>query len=125
DVRAVADVKRELQERQKFEDVVRDRSLDPYTRETGGELPPFTRQDARFTPEFKQVAFDLQPGQVSDPITSGKYVALVQKVRNIPPSIVKFEDYKDSLRQGLREDLMQQAIGQLREELGLSLVKDL
>jgi hypothetical protein len=125
DVRAVAEVKRELSEGQKFEDIVRARSLDPYTRETGGLLPPFTRQDARITPEFKQVAFDLKPGEVSDPITAGKYVALMQKIRNIPPTIVKFEDYKDSLRQGLYDDLMQQAIGQLREELGLVLVKEL
>jgi parvulin-like peptidyl-prolyl isomerase len=112
-----ADVRRDLAAGKSFEDVARARSRDRATAVYGGELPPFTLQDNRFPPEFKQLVFMLQPGQISDPLQIGQYIYIAKLVERIPPEHAKFEDYKDAMRKDLHDQAVQAAIVALRRKL--------
>jgi len=114
----VAQVRRELAAGKSFEDVARARSRDRASAATGGELPPFTLQDNRFPPEFRQVAFLLKKGQVSDPVQIKQYIYIVKLVDRIPPEHAKFEDYRDAVRRDLYQQSVQAAMAVMRQRLG-------
>ncbi len=101
-----------------FEDVARARSLDRPTAYSGGELPAFTLQDNRFPPEFKQVAFELKKGEVSDPVQVAKFIYIIKLIDRIPPAHARFEDYRDSVKKDLYESTVQAAMKVMREKLG-------
>ena len=113
-----AEVRRDLAGGKSFEDVARARSLDRRTAYTGGELPPFTLQDNRFPPEFKQVAFGLKKGEVSDPVQIERFIYIVKLIDRIPPAHARFEDYRDSVKDELRESAVQAAMTAMRNRLG-------
>jgi parvulin-like peptidyl-prolyl isomerase len=98
-----ADVRRDLASGKSFEDVARARSRDRESAMNGGELPPFTLQDNRFPPEFKQLVFLLQKGQISDPLQIGTFIYIAKLVDRIPPEHAKFEDYKDAVKKDLHD----------------------
>lgn len=101
-----------------FADVARRRSRNEITRGLGGELPPFSQYASDVPQEFKNVAFALKPGEVSDPVqANGKY-HLLQLVERIEPKAVKFENVRDGVEQELKEDWVQQGMFKLREQLG-------
>jgi parvulin-like peptidyl-prolyl isomerase len=113
-----AEVRRDLAGGKTFEDVARARSLDRRTAYTGGELPAFTLQDNRFPPEFKQVAFSLKKGEVSDPVQIAHFIYILKLVDRIPPAHARFEDYRDSVRKELYETTVQAAMKVMRDSLG-------
>jgi foldase protein PrsA len=121
----VAQVRRDFAAGKNFEEVARLRSLDRTTAYTGGELPPFTLQDNRFPLEFKQVAFSLKKGEVSDPVQIGRFIYIVKLIDRIPPAHARFEDYRDSVKRDLRESTVQAAMKVMREQLGQTAIKTL
>lgn len=112
------EVRRDLAAGKSFEDIARTRSLDRRTAYTGGELPAFTLQDNRFPPEFKQVAFGLKKGEVSDPVQIARFIYIIKLVDRIPPAHARFEDYRDSVRKELYESTVQAAMKVMRDNLG-------
>jgi foldase protein PrsA len=114
----VAQIRRDLSSGKSFEDVARASSLDRRTAYNGGELPPFTLQDNRFPSEFKQVAFGLKKGEVSDPVQIGGFIYIVKLIDRIPPAHARFEDYRDSVRKDLYENTVQAAMKAMRDQLG-------
>jgi foldase protein PrsA len=118
DMSEAAAVRRDLAAGKSFEDVARARSLDRQTAYTGGELPPFTLQDNRFPQEFKQVAFSLKKGEISDPVQINRFIYIVKLADRIPPAHAKFSDYRDSVRKYLRESTVQAAMKVMRDRLG-------
>jgi foldase protein PrsA len=113
-----AEVRRDLAAAKSFEDIARARSLDRRTAYTGGELPAFTLQDNRFPPEFKQVAFGLKKGEVSDPVQIARFIYIIKLVDRIPPAHARFEDYRDSVKKELYESTVQAAMKVMRDNLG-------
>ncbi|MDP9175502.1 MAG: peptidyl-prolyl cis-trans isomerase [Planctomycetota bacterium] len=113
-----AQVRRDLSMGNTFEDVAKNRSKDWRTAAAGGELPPFTLQDNRFPDEFKQVAFLLKKGEVSDPLQVGKFIYIVKLIDRIAPEHARFEDYRDTARKDLYEQAIQAAITAMRQSLG-------
>jgi PBP1b-binding outer membrane lipoprotein LpoB len=103
DMQSVANVDRELKAGQTFEEEVSRHAYDSIGRPSSGMLPPFSRKDLNYPPEFKMVAFDLKPGQVSDPFQYKDSIYLVQLIELIPPQHARYEDYRDSVRQDLYE----------------------
>lgn len=102
-----------------FELLARNNNADPVASQMGGEYPPFTRQDPRFSTSFKDVVFSLQPGQYSPSIIQeGNYYDIVKLEALIPPSIVKFEDYKDEIRQKMYDQATRALMQQKSNELG-------
>jgi len=89
----------------------------------GGDLPPFSRQAANYPQAFKDAAFNLKVGEVSDPIANAHSFHLIKMVERIPPKAVKFEDVKDSVRADLVERLSQVTIQQLRAQLSAQVLQ--
>lgn len=114
--REVADAKRLLANGESFEQVAREMSRDPVSRPLGGELPPFSRDSMAVPQVFREAAFSLQPGQVSDTIEADGAFHLIQLVERIAPKAVKFEDVKENVRKALMDQRVQLMMTQLRNQ---------
>jgi len=112
----VAKAQRRLAAGEKFEDVAKDMSQDQVSGEMGGELPRFSRESG-FTKDFKDVAFGLQPGQVSDPVEADKKFYLIKMINRFAPRAVKFEAVHDAVRVQLFNAAVKSYVKQLREDL--------
>lgn len=112
----VAEARRRIDAGESFEQVARELSRNSRTGPLGGELPPFTRQSA-YPEAFKDAAFALQPGQVSDPVMADNAYHLIKLVRRIEPTVIKFEDVKEGLKADLEEKLTQQLVQEIRADL--------
>lgn len=104
---------------EKFRDVARDMSRNARTAEMGGLLPAFSRQSPNLKQVFKDLAFSLQPGQVSDALNLDGNYFLVKLVQKFPPKAVKFADVKDSLRKSMIERVVEGMMETLRNGLNL------
>ncbi|HEY1685980.1 MAG TPA: peptidylprolyl isomerase [Tepidisphaeraceae bacterium] len=112
----VAEAKRRLASGETFEQVAREMSRDPITRPLGGELPPFSRQSVAVPQVFREAAFSLQPGQISDTIESDGAFHLIQLEQRTPPAGVKFETVKETVRKALIDQRTQLMMTQLRNQ---------
>jgi peptidyl-prolyl cis-trans isomerase C len=95
-----------------FAEVARRRSTGPGSRE-GGDLGFFKRGD--MIPEFEQVAFGLQPGQIAEnPVRTqfGWHVIKVESRRAAPPP--SFEESQEALRQAAFEEGVNAAVERIR-----------
>lgn len=119
----VRDAQRRLREGQSFEAVARDMSINPRSGAEGGMMRPFTRQTIGMPDAFKQVAFELEVGQVSDPVQAENAFHLIKLEERIPPRLVKFEDVKEALREQLADEYVQNQIVLLRRQLAAEVVK--
>lgn len=65
----------------------------------GGDLGSFTR--GKMVPEFENVAFDLEVGEVSEPVQTQFGYHLIKVIEKSPEVIKTFDEVKDSLRLNL------------------------
>jgi foldase protein PrsA len=98
----VAEAKRRLAAGVPFEQVAREMSRSPRTARLGGELPPFSAT-SEIGKAFVDMAFSLKVGEVSDAVAQDQALHLIKLEERIPPTAVKFEDYRDTLRAELEE----------------------
>lgn len=119
----IAEAKRRLAAGEPFEQVAKEMSQNANTAPLGGDLPPFSRQAANYPQAFKDAAFNLKVGEVSDPVANAKSFHLIKMIERIPPKAVKFEDVKDSVRADLVERLSQVTIQQLRQQLSAQVLQ--
>ncbi|RLJ64248.1 periplasmic chaperone for outer membrane proteins SurA [Lacinutrix venerupis] len=58
-------------------------SDDPGSKKNGGALPPMNRARPRMVKEFREVAFSLQEGEISEPFKTqyGYHIILLEKIR--------------------------------------------
>jgi hypothetical protein len=113
----VTDAERRLKDGDDFGDVARTMSQNQ-SRYLDGELPPFSQKDTNLPQAFRDAAFALKVGEVSDPVEYQNAFYLIKLEERLPPVAVKFDDVKDSLRKKLYENIMQQAVKSLRDRLG-------
>jgi len=113
----VGEAQRRLQAGQKFEDVARQMSNNQRYAEQGGALPRFSRQTEGLPQSFKDAAFALKPGQVSDPVNAPPNYYLIKLEAIHEPKAVKFESVKDSLRQSMYERAAQAMMEDIRVAL--------
>jgi parvulin-like peptidyl-prolyl isomerase len=118
DMMTVSKVAQELKAGMSFEDEMRLHAYDSVGRASVGTIPPFSRKDADYPVEFREVVFGLKPGQISDPVQIKDSIYLVQLIELIPPRHAKFEDYEASLRQSVYEDEVQAGMKQYLQSLG-------
>jgi len=121
----VADARQRLAAGEPFERVADTLSRNARTRVLGGELPPFSRASTQYPQAFRDAAFLLKPGEVSDPVQAEGSLHLIKLVQRIQPKAVKFEDVKESLRKDLEEKLVQAGMNQLRNQIGQDALKSL
>jgi foldase protein PrsA len=127
-MREVADALRRLSEdKQPFEKVAAEMSLDEKSRNFGGSLRPFSRAEVMWPKEFKEAAFALEhPGDLSAPISIGETIHILKLDAKIPPnSVVKFEDHREILRAEIYNLMTQGRVKQLRDEIAVEASKAL
>jgi peptidyl-prolyl cis-trans isomerase C len=108
-----------------FEKMAREFSIDASTRDRGGDLGPFTKEQR---PELASAAFSLKkPGEVKGPVKTTRGFHLLQLVRRIEAKKDTFEGVKDSLMSRLRarkrQDVKKDLLNRLRQEAQIQVDK--
>jgi peptidyl-prolyl cis-trans isomerase C len=100
-----------------FSTLAKDRSKDP-DRQNGGDLGFFRRDQV--WPEFADVAFSLQPGQISQtPIQNefGWHIVKVEERRIVAPP--PLSEVHDQIKQALLREAVQSSIDDARSQLAI------
>jgi peptidyl-prolyl cis-trans isomerase C len=72
----------------------------------GGDLNYFSR--GQMVPAFEQAAFALQPGQISDIVTTQFGYHIIKVTERKPASVVAFDEVKERIREFLAQQQKQQ-----------------
>ena len=92
-------------------------SRNPRTAAAGGLLPKFSLATTNVPDNFKQAAFTLNEGQVSDAVFADGAFHLIKLEQKLAPRAVKFEGVKESLRAKVREQIILNGVALLRDKL--------
>jgi peptidyl-prolyl cis-trans isomerase SurA len=99
----IFEIHTELQAGRAWDELCKEYSDDPSTKNTGGRLRPFGIGALSGVPEFEQAAFALhQPGDISDPFKSAYGWHIVRLERRIP--VPPFEQVEESLKRRVSRD---------------------
>ncbi len=87
---------------------------DPSGKENGGDLDYFTKE--QMVPEFANIAFQMHPGQVSNPVRTpfGWHIIKLEDRRNRP--VPEFDKVRPQIETFLVRRGQTELIGQLREK---------
>jgi foldase protein PrsA len=124
-LKEINEAKSRLEKGEPFAKVAQEMSRNAGTARLGGELPPFSINTQGLPEPFKQAAFALKEGEISDVVQAEGGFHLILLEKRIPPKAVKFEDVKASLRKDLEARAVDATVKQLRQQLGNQAVKDL
>jgi parvulin-like peptidyl-prolyl isomerase len=109
--------KRRIDAGEPFEKVAKEVSSNARTAALGGELPRFSLARTGIPDTFKQVAFNLKEGEVSNIVESDGAYHLIKLEQKFAPRAVKYETVRDALQQKAREQVIQRVVGGLRDKL--------
>jgi parvulin-like peptidyl-prolyl isomerase len=123
--REVQTAQRRLAAGEDFGQVAKEMSRNARTAPLGGEMPPFSQQAQNIPSEIRQLAFSLQPGQVSDMLVLGENYYLIKLEQKFAPKAVKFADVKENLRKEMYDALAEQTMAQLHENIAQQLFQQL
>ena len=98
---------------EEFAKVASELTEDPTGKENGGQLDYFTKQ--QMVPEFANVAFQMFPGQISNPVRTqfGWHLIQMEDKRNRP--VPEFDKVKDQIEAFVVRRAQTELISQLRE----------
>jgi peptidyl-prolyl cis-trans isomerase C len=96
-----------------FAELAKQKSKDPSAAAEGGDLGYFTKD--QMVPEFAEVAFKLEKGQVSDPVKTqfGWHIIKVEDKRTKP--VPEFDKVKDQIETYVQRRAQAEYIGKLRQ----------
>jgi parvulin-like peptidyl-prolyl isomerase len=114
----IGEAQRRLKKGDDFAEVAKELSRDPRTAPLGGEFPQLSRQTLGIPDSFKQLAFSLDPGHVSEPLAVAGNYYLIKMEQKFPPKAVKFENVKDALRRSMYDRLAENLMKQLNGRMG-------
>ena len=103
----------QLQAGMKWEELCKQYSEDPATKDTGGKLRPFGTGGMAGVPEFERTAFELQkPGEISDPFQTqyGWHVLRLEKKIPLQSFDVMQTTLKNRVTRDERTELSKQAL---------------
>src|ERR1700742_3068618 len=105
-------IKAELDKGADFAELAKKKSKDPGASD-GGDLGFFTKE--QMVPEFSDVAFKLNPGQISDPVKSqfGWHIIKVEEKRNRKPP--EFDQVKGQIETYVTRKAQADYVAKLRE----------
>lgn len=109
--------KRRIDAGEPFEKVAKETSRNARTAVLGGELPRFSLAHTGIPDTFKQIAFTLKEGEVSNIVQSEGAYHLIKLEQKFSPRAVKFESVRDSLKVKAREQIIQGVVSRLQEDL--------
>lgn len=111
------EAKRRLAAGESFEKVAEEMSRNAKTGAVGGLLPEFSRATTDVPQSFKDAAFSLKEGEISDPVEANSAYHIIRLDVRIAPKAVKFEDVKESIRTELYNRAVQATVRELRSEI--------
>ena len=91
-----------------FAALAREFSEDSATKEAGGDTGLFHR--GTMVPAFEDVAFALEPGEISDPVSTVFGVHILKLEERQEPRLLPLEEVREQLRDHLREEQMETAV---------------
>ena len=109
DEKTANDIKKQLDEGASFEELAKQHSQDPGSKENGGDLGYFG--PGKMAPEFEESAYKLNVGEISKPTKSsnGYHIIKLTDKKELKP----YDEVKDSIRKDLEEKrLADQTTGQ-------------
>jgi foldase protein PrsA len=109
-------VRKRLNEGEDFAKVAREESRVPGSAREGGALPPFSRNSV-LGKAFVDTAFALKVGEISDPVQQDNLYHIIKAEERIAPVVVKFEDYRQTVRETMEQSLTEQQLLAMRQEL--------
>lgn len=111
----IFEIEAQLKAGRDWDDLCKEYSEDPATKNSGGKLRPFGIGVLASVPEFEAAAFNLKdPGQVSDPVHTAYGWHLVKLIRKI--SLAPYSEMEASLRQKVSRDERVQLADKHRRE---------
>lgn len=108
------EIKEKINNGLSFEDAAREFSTCP-SNSQGGDLGTFTR--GKMVPEFENAAFELEVGQISEPVKTQFGYHLIKVDEKLPEVMKSFDEVKDSLKLNL--------LGQKQNMEYIKLINDL
>ena len=108
------EIKEKINNGLSFEDAAREFSTCP-SNSQGGDLGTFTR--GKMVPEFENAAFELEIGQISEPVKTQFGYHLIKVDEKLPEVMKSFDEVKDSLKLNL--------LGQKQNMEYIKLINDL
>lgn len=113
----IRDIKSEIDEGASFEEMAREHSEGP-SAQRGGDLETFPR--GKMVPAFDEVAFNLEPGVVSDPVETRFGYHLIKVEEKMDSKPADFESNREEIEQTVKQQKqqakMKQLVQRLREE---------
>ena len=101
-----------------FATLAREHSEDSATAKYGGDTGLFHR--GQMVPAFEEVAFALEPGEISDPVETPFGVHILRLEERRESRLLPLDEVREQLREHVREEKMeaavQQEIARLREQ---------
>lgn len=94
------DILKKIMKNESFEDLAKNFSKDHSSAPQGGDLGFFAR--GRMVPEFEKVAFELKPGDVSDPVKTKFGYHIIKVIEKKPGKQRDFEEVKDTITKRLK-----------------------
>lgn len=109
------DLRRQLQNGAQFAALARRHSTDPGSKSNGGKL---TVRKGETVPQFDKVAFELDKGQISQPVKTQYGWHIIEALSDVTPEKqTPLKDVKEQIRQQLLQEKRQQAITNWSEDL--------
>jgi foldase protein PrsA len=93
------DIKQQLAQGASFEQLAKEKSIDPGSKDKGGDLGYFSA--GKMVPEFDKVAFSLKPGEVSDIVKTQYGYHIIKVVDKKPAVAATLEANKDKIKDAL------------------------
>lgn len=96
-----------------FADIAREFSVNRTTAANDGRMPMFTFKDTSIPAALREMAFSLEPGEVSAPVLTERYVHILQLEKRVPPEDVAFGAKRAEIREAVRERAVTQEMATL------------
>jgi parvulin-like peptidyl-prolyl isomerase len=100
-----------------FSDVARRLSTNEETRSRGGEMDPFTFDEPSLPATFREQAFLMKPGEVSNPVRIEQMFHILKLERVIEPDNARFEDVREQVQRELRARVSDRRMQEVAKEL--------
>ncbi|MFJ8530132.1 peptidylprolyl isomerase PrsA [Bacillus sp. NPDC094106] len=99
DEKTANEIKKKLDEGASFEELAKQESLDPVSKDKGGDLGYFG--PGKMAPEFEDAAYKLNVGEISAPVKTSQGYHIIKLTDKKP--LKPYDEVKDSIRKDLEE----------------------
>lgn len=118
------EVKDKLNDGAEFEEMVKEYSTDTGSVESGGDVGYF-QENGKMVPEFSQAAFNLEVGEISDPVESQFGYHIIKVTDKKEAQTQSLDDVKGQIEQNLKNSKQQEAwndfVAELKEEAEINI----